>query len=74
MPTGGTPEIIVDGVTGLLADSVDSFVRAAQRLQADAPLRATLQHNGYTHACTTYAQDVVVAQVIAQYDILGARS
>ena len=73
MPTGGTPEIIVDGVTGLLADTTDAFVAAAQRLAADPVLLATLKQNSLAHARATYAQDIVVAQVLAQYDALGAQ-
>lgn len=42
--TGGTPEILEDGVTGLLVDSPDpdSLAAAIGRLIADAPLRERL--------------------------------
>jgi glycosyltransferase involved in cell wall biosynthesis len=74
MPTGGTPEIIVDGVTGLLADTSDAFVHASQRLAGNLELQATLRYNSLAHARATYAQDIVIAQVLAQYDALGART
>ena len=73
MPTGGTPEIIRDGVTGLLANTIDAFVRTAQRLEENPELRTSLRQNSLAHARATYAQDIVIAQVLAQYDALGAR-
>lgn len=74
MPTGGTPEIIIDGATGLLATTLDAFVAAAQRLAGDAALAAQLRVNSLQHARRTFAQDVVIAQMLAHYDAIGAQS
>ena len=74
MPTGGTPEIIIDGTTGLLATTLDAFVGAADRLAGDSVLAAQLRANSLQHARHTYAQDVVIARMLAHYDAIGAQS
>lgn len=73
MPTGGTPEIIIDGVSGILASDMATFVTQAQRLHADAHVRLQLSGGAYMHATTTFAVPVVIAQVLTLYDqIAGA--
>lgn len=70
MPTGGTPEIIVDGVSGVLAPDIATFVTHAQRLHADEPWRQQLRHGAHAHALKTFAVPVVIAQVQALYDTI----
>lgn len=73
MPTGGTPEIIIDGVSGILAPDMAAFVTQAQRLHVDAHVRQQLSGGAYMHATTTFAVPVVIAQVLNLYDqIAGA--
>lgn len=73
MPTGGTPEIIIDGVSGLLAPSLDAFVAADGRLRSDPALQAALRAGARAHAQRTYAREVVLQQVTAAYDALWSR-
>ncbi|HET7899908.1 MAG TPA: glycosyltransferase [Candidatus Nanopelagicales bacterium] len=47
---GGVAESIVDGVTGILADDLDSFVSATRTLLADADLRRSLGNAARDHA------------------------
>jgi glycosyltransferase involved in cell wall biosynthesis len=73
MPTGGTPEIIIDGVSGILAPDMAAFVTQAQRLHVDTHVRQQLSGGAYMHATTTFAVPVVIAQVLNLYDqIAGA--
>jgi glycogen(starch) synthase len=68
MPTGGTPEIIVDGVSGILAPDVSEFVTCARQLHADSLLRKQLTHGAITHAQKTFAVPIVVTKVQQLYD------
>jgi glycosyltransferase involved in cell wall biosynthesis len=73
MPTGGTPEIIINGVSGVLAADMTAFVTQAQRLHADAQWRQQLSGGAYLHATTTFAVPVVITQVLKLYDqIVGS--
>lgn len=74
MPTGGTPEIIVDGVSGVLAPDLTAFVTQAQRIHTDESWRQQLQHGARTHAQKTFAVPVVIAQVQALYDTIESAS
>jgi ABC-type Mn2+/Zn2+ transport system permease subunit len=65
---------VVGVTTGLLAATVDAFVAAADRLTGDASLAAQLRANSLQHARRTYAQDVVIARMLAHYDAIGAQS
>lgn len=49
---GGTAESVVHGVTGLLADDDDSFLKSVERIVADADLRQRM-----SDAATAYAQE-----------------
>jgi glycosyltransferase involved in cell wall biosynthesis len=67
MNTGGTPDIIRDGETGLLADDLPAFAAAIARLEADPDLRAHLGHAAQEHARATFSKEVVVPQVEQVY-------
>lgn len=68
MPTGGTPEIIVDGVSGVIAADIAAFVDHAQRLHHDMQWRQQLSGGATAYATTTFAVPVVIAQVQRLYD------
>lgn len=70
MPTGGTPEIIVDNESGLLAPSHDAFVHHARMLHDDDAVRRRLRQGAVAHAHRTFAVPVVIAQVQQLYDQL----
>ncbi len=67
MNTGGTPDIIRDGETGLLAADLPSFAAAIARLEADSDLRDRLGAAALAHAKATFSTSVVVPQVEAVY-------
>lgn len=74
MPTGGTPEIIVDDVSGLLAPDLELFVHHARRLHDAVDLRQRLKRGAVSHAQHTFAVPVVIAQVQRLYDqLMGER-
>jgi len=67
MNTGGTPDIIRDGETGLLAAGLPAFAAAIAHLEADPALRARLGAAAREHAQATFSKEVVVPQVEAVY-------
>jgi glycosyltransferase involved in cell wall biosynthesis len=74
MDTGGTSEIVVDGVTGLLATDVPALATAVSRLRADADLRVRLGLGATRHACEQFDSAAVVARVEALYaELIEAR-
>jgi glycosyltransferase involved in cell wall biosynthesis len=74
MDTGGTSEIVVDEVTGLLARSVPDLAVAVGRLRADADLRTRLGRAATQHTLERFDSAAVVARVEALYnELLGAR-
>ncbi|MCX6015876.1 MAG: glycosyltransferase [Chloroflexales bacterium] len=74
MPTGGTPEIIIDGTSGILAADIASFVTAAQRLHDDARWRQRIQAGARLRAQQFYDSNVVIRQFLALYDRIGGAS
>ncbi len=75
MNTGGTPDIIRDGETGLLVDNLPAFAAAIDRLEADPDLRTRLGAAAFAHAQATFSTDVVVPHVEQVYTeaIMDAR-
>lgn len=67
MPTGGTPEIIVDGVSGVIAPDHTTFVAHAQRLHEHPEQRERLRRGAIDHATRTFAVPVVIDQVLNLY-------
>jgi glycosyltransferase involved in cell wall biosynthesis len=72
MPTGGTPDIVVDGESGLLAASVEQFGRAMGRLLADTSERQRLGAGARRVARQRFAAEVVLPQVEHLYHRLLA--
>ena len=70
MPTGGTPYIIEDGVTGALEASVGGFARRLANLLAAPAERRRLGEAGRQMIARRFAKDVVVRRVEALYQQL----
>lgn len=72
--TGGTPEVVRDGETGLLHDpwDVDGLRRALLRLAADAPLRLRMGAAGRDRALREFSLDRTVGRYEALYCELTA--
>src|SRR5262245_38312113 len=70
MNTGGTPDIIVDEVTGLLSETPGELAADVKRLRSDAQLREKLGGAAAEHAERKFEATSVVAQVEALYERL----
>jgi glycosyltransferase involved in cell wall biosynthesis len=72
---GGLPELIVDGVTGLLAEpgSVSDFARAAGRLVDDQELRHRLAEAGPERAAHFSVDSMVRGTARVYAKVLGER-
>jgi glycosyltransferase involved in cell wall biosynthesis len=66
---GGLPEIVVDGVTGLLVPAGDALALAAaiERLLADPELAGRMGAAGRRRAVERYSWDVVAEQALGHY-------
>jgi glycogen synthase len=67
MPTGGTPDIIVDGVHGVPAPTPEALGRRAATLLADEPQRRALGAAARRRAEQRFAATVVLKQFEALY-------
>jgi glycosyltransferase involved in cell wall biosynthesis len=67
MPTGGTPDIVVDGESGVLAASTEQFGRAVGRLLADEGARQRLSAGARRVARQRFAVEAVLPQVEQLY-------
>jgi glycogen(starch) synthase len=67
MPTGGTPEIIIDGVNGALEATTTGFARRLAALLADPAERHRLGTQARRHVEQRFAKDVVMRQVEQLY-------
>jgi glycosyltransferase involved in cell wall biosynthesis len=73
MDTGGTRDIVIPGVTGLLSDSADALGSDLARLVADRALATSLADAARAHVERTFASALVVARVDALYrEVSGA--
>src|SRR5688572_16034796 len=68
MDTGGTSDIIIDELTGLLAATADEFARALDRLAEEAALRSRLGRNAAARARTHFEASRVGTQIEALYE------
>ncbi|MCL6543572.1 MAG: glycosyltransferase family 4 protein [Roseiflexus sp.] len=71
MPTGGTPDIIIDGESGALAATVPAFARRLAELLERPAERCALGAGARRRAAQRFAPDVVAAQVERLYQSLG---
>ncbi len=67
MPTGGTPDIIIDEQTGVLARTPAALAAATTALLADPAARRRYRTTIRAHAAQRFATDAVVPQVEAIY-------
>jgi glycogen(starch) synthase len=67
MPTGGTPDIIIDGESGALAATVPAFARRMADLINRPEERRALGAEARRRAAQRFAPDVVASQVEALY-------
>lgn len=73
-PVGGTPEVVVDGETGVLVPPRDpaALAEALRRLIADADLRRRLGEAGYERVRSRFSEQAMQERVLAIYDrVLG---
>jgi glycosyltransferase involved in cell wall biosynthesis len=66
---GGVPEVVRDGMDGLLADAGDAEGMAARvlRLLADDGLRRAMGESGRKRALEDFAEDGIVDQYLDVY-------
>jgi glycosyltransferase involved in cell wall biosynthesis len=69
-PVGGTPEVVVDGETGLLVPprDPDTLAAALRRLLADADLRTQMGEAGYRRVREKFSAEAMTRRVLAIYD------
>lgn len=69
-PAGGIPEVVEDGVTGLLTPDGDAAALAdrLQRLLEDPALRERLTEQGATRVRTTYALSTAIDTFLSLFD------
>jgi len=67
MNTGGTPDIVHHGVTGLLSEDASAFARDLATLAADERLRGTLSHAARAEAHARFSAVSVVERVEQVY-------
>jgi N-acetyl-alpha-D-glucosaminyl L-malate synthase BshA len=72
---GGIPEVVEDGVSGLLvpAGDVDALARAVQRLIGDPAARATLGQAARKRAQEQFSADRIVPRYIELYERVVSR-
>jgi glycogen synthase len=72
---GGTPELVIDGVTGFLVERRDpaGLARALEKLLGDAALRAALGDAARRHVAATFGPDATVERLVALYRAVGRR-
>jgi glycosyltransferase involved in cell wall biosynthesis len=70
MPTGGTPDIIIDGESGALAATVPAFARRLAELLERPAERRALGAEARRRAEQRFAPDVVAGQVERLYQSL----
>ena len=75
MNTGGTPDIIVHGQTGLLSDSAEALAADVRRLRQDDALRARLSAAAKERAAALFDAQAVVTRVEQLYrDLIRERA
>jgi len=72
---GGTPELVIDGVTGFLVERNDpaGIARALEKLLLDPPLRAALGDAARRHVATAFGSDATVERLLALYRAVERR-
>ena len=73
---GGIPEVVTDGVTGLLVENnPESIASALERIRDDIPLRTTISAAALERVRTEFSPDRMAARTMAVYRrVLGTSS
>jgi glycosyltransferase involved in cell wall biosynthesis len=66
-PTGGTPEIIIDGESGLLGKGDEDLGRALRRVLEDRDLARRLREGARRRARTVFSEDAVLPAIERLY-------
>jgi glycosyltransferase involved in cell wall biosynthesis len=74
MRTGGIPEVVVDGETGLLVPPRDpaALAEGILRLYRDRELAKKLGQRGYEVVCEKFSAEAMAERVIALYQKIAA--
>jgi glycosyltransferase involved in cell wall biosynthesis len=74
-PVGGTPEVVVDGETGLIVPPRDpeALAAAISRLLADPDLRARMGEAGHRRVVQSFSAEAMCRRVLELYDEAVAR-
>jgi glycosyltransferase involved in cell wall biosynthesis len=67
-PVGGTPELVEDGVTGVLVDDVDGLAEALRRLAADPDEARRLGEAGRRRVEERFSEEAMTRRVLELYD------
>ncbi len=67
MNTGGTPDIVIDQRTGLLANTPEALADDIRRLRSDESLRARLGSDARAHATAKFDTSVVIPKIERLY-------
>lgn len=67
-PTGGTEELIVDGVSGLLGTSEVELGRALGRVLEDDALAARLREGARRRAESEFSESRIIPEIVALYE------
>jgi len=73
-PVGGTPELVVDGETGLLVPPRDphALADAVGRLLADPDLRRRMGEAGYRRVAQQFTAEAMTRRILELYDEVAA--
>lgn len=75
MNTGGTPDIVVNGETGLLSSSFEELADDVRRLREDKALRRRLGDGARRHVLERFDTSVVIPRIERLYrDLLESRT
>jgi glycosyltransferase involved in cell wall biosynthesis len=75
MNTGGTPDIVVHGESGLLSSSFEELADDVRRLREDEALRRRLGDGARRHVLERFDTSVVIPRIERLYrDLLEART
>jgi glycosyltransferase involved in cell wall biosynthesis len=63
------PEVVLDGVTGILCDPEDTacYVATCRSLQRNPEQRTSMGNSAREHAASSFSEDLLVEKYIAVY-------
>jgi glycosyltransferase involved in cell wall biosynthesis len=71
---GGLPDLVQDGVNGLLVDAgdPDQIVDAISRIANDDEMRLSMQRQAYREACERFDVEQLVSRLVKIYEVVTA--